>query len=222
MASTPSWRIERIVYSSRSFESTIPQSVRPASSSILRAIFASHVRSPESIRMPDRRSPRAFISRPTVIAFLTPCSTSYVSTSNTQFFGNDSAYARNAVSSSGNDMTQECACVPETGMLNIRPARTFEVEAQPPTTAARLAQVPPAAPCARRKPNSATGAPADWQTRAALEAMSVSKLTQLSSGVSMSWHSKMGPITRTSGSFGNTIVPSVTASMSTESLKSER
>ena len=131
------------------------------------------------------------------------------------------AYSRNAVSSSGNDITQECACVPETGMPKSLPARTLEVEAQPPTTAARLAHTPPAAPWARRSPNSATGAPAAARhTRAALVATSVSKLTQLSRAVSRSWHCTMGPVTRTSGSWGNTTVPSATASMSHESRKS--
>ncbi len=90
----------------------------------------------------------------------------------------------------------------------MRPANTFEVDAHPPTTAARLAHTPPAAPCARRRPNSATGVSADWHTRALFVAMRVSKFTQLSSGVSMSWHSMMGPHTRTSGSLGNTGVPS--------------
>ena len=76
MTSAPSSSIDWMVYSSRSFESTMPQSVSPASSSMRRAIFESHDRSPESMRMPARRSPRARISRPTVMAFLMPCSTS--------------------------------------------------------------------------------------------------------------------------------------------------
>ena len=117
-------------------------------------------------------------------------------------------------------MTQECACVPETGMPNSLPASTLEVEAQPPTTAARLAHTPPAKPCARRRPNSATGAPAAARhTRAAFVAMSVSKLTQLSSAVSRSWQCMMGPHTRTRGSWGNTTVPSATASTSHASSK---
>ncbi len=114
-------------------------------------------------------------------------------------------------------MTHEWACVPDTGMSNILPASTFDVEAQPPTTAARDAQTPPS-PCARRRPNSATGAPfAARHTRAAFVATSVWKFTTLSSAVSMSWHCMMGPCTRTKGSFGNTTVPSRTASTSTES-----
>ena len=145
-----------------------------------------------------------------------------MSTSSTQFFGNASAYARNAVSSSGNDMTHECACVPDTGMSNSLPASTFDVEAHPPTTAARLAHKPPPAPCARRRPNSATGACAARHTRAAFVAINVSKFTQFRSAVSMSWQSMMGPVTRTSGSCGNTTVPSSTASMSTRSSKVRR
>ena len=103
-----------------------------------------------------------------------------------------------------------------TGMPNSLPASTLEVDAQPPTTAARLAQRPPAAPWARRRPNSATGAWAAWHTRAAFVAMSVSKFTQFRSAVSISWQSMMGPHTRTIGSCGNTTVPSGTASMSTD------
>lgn len=60
-------------------------------------------------------------------------------------------------------MTHEWACVPETGISNILPASTFDVEAHPPTTAARLAHSAPPAPWARRRPNSATGA---WAARA--------------------------------------------------------
>ena len=76
-------------------------------------------------------------------------------------------------------MTHECACVPDTGMPKSLPASTLDVEAQPPTTAARLAHMPPPAPWARRRPNSATGRPcAARHTRAALVAMSVSKFTQ--------------------------------------------
>ena len=102
------------------------------------------------------------------------------------------------------------------------PAITLDVEAQPPTTAARDAHTPPAGPWARRRPNSATGACAARQMRAALVAINVSNPTQLSSAVSSSWHSMMGPVTRTIGSCGNTAVPSRTASMSTDSLKSRR
>ncbi len=107
-------------------------------------------------------------------------------------------------------------------MSNRRPASTSEVEAQPPTTAARLAHTPPS-PWARRSPNSATGRPlAARQTRAALVAMSVWKFTMFRSAVSMSWHCRMGPVTRTMGSWGNTMVPSGTASMSTVRRKSAR
>ena len=59
-----------------SFDKTMPQSLKPASSSMRRAIFASHDKSPESMRMPLKRSPRSRISRPTVMAFSIPCSTS--------------------------------------------------------------------------------------------------------------------------------------------------
>ena len=72
----PSSRMDWMVNSSRSFDSTMPQSVRPASSSMARAMRASHDKSPESMRMPLRRSPRSRISSPTVMAFLMPCSTS--------------------------------------------------------------------------------------------------------------------------------------------------
>ena len=89
---------------------------------------------------------------------------------------------------------------------------------QPPTTAARLAQSDPPAPWARLRPNSATGVCAAKHTRAAFVAMSVWKFMQLSSAVSSSWHCMIGPVTRTMGSMGKTIVPSRTASISTESL----
>ena len=118
-------------------------------------------------------------------------------------------------------MTHEWACVPDTGRSNILPASTFEVDAQPPTMLARDAHRPPPAPWARRRPNSATGAPcAARHTRAALVAMSVWKFTQLRSAASSSWHCIIGPLTRTRGSFGNTTCPSGTASISTVSLKS--
>ena len=107
--------------------------------------------------------------------------------------------------------------MPDTGRPKSLPASTLEVDAQPPTTAARLAHTPPAAPCARRRPNSATGDWAARHTRAAFVAMSVWKFTQFKSAVSMSWQSAMGPVTRTMGSCGNTTVPSGTASTSTES-----
>ena len=119
-------------------------------------------------------------------------------------------------------MTQLCACVPDTGMSNMRPACTLEVEAQPPTTAARLAHTPPAAPWARRRPNSETGVFAARHTRAAFVAMRVWKFTQFRSAVSSIWQSMMEPTTRTSGSRGKTMVPSMTASMSTSNLKVRR
>ena len=51
-------------------------------------------------------------------------------------------------------------------------------------------------------------------TRAALVAMSVWKLTMFSSAVSSSWAWMSGPVTRTSGSWGKTTVPSGMASTS--------
>ena len=118
-------------------------------------------------------------------------------------------------------MTQECACVPETGMPNSLPASTLEVEAHRPPRPRRLAQHAAGEALSRRRPNSATRAPAAARhTRAAFVAMSVSKLTQLSSAVSRSWQCMMGPHTRTRGSWGNTTVPSATASTSHASSKS--
>ena len=68
------------------------------------------------------------------------------------------------------------------GCRSSLPASTFEVAAQPPMYAAREAASPPSMPCARRSPNSSTGSPrAAWHTRAALVAISVWKLTRLSS-----------------------------------------
>src|SRR5712671_4454786 len=132
-----------------------------------------------------------------------------------QLFGSASAYARKALSSSSNAITQLCPCVPLTGIPNRRPAMTLEVAAHPPTHAARLAASPPSKPCARRRPNSSTGSPrAARTTRAALVAMRDWKLITLSSGVSMSCAWTMGPVTRTIGSSGNTTVPSGTASTS--------
>ena len=81
---------------------------------------------------------------------------------------------------------------------------------------ARLAESPPSMPCARRRPNSSTGvarAP-PGTTRAALVAISVWKLTMSSSAVSRSCACRIGPRTRSSGSCGNTSVPSGTASTS--------
>ena len=66
--------------------------------------------------MAARRSPACSISFATVIAFLMPWCTSYVSSSSTQFFGLVFANARNASSSVGNAITHEWACVPNTGM----------------------------------------------------------------------------------------------------------
>jgi hypothetical protein len=140
---------------------------------------------------------------------------SYVSTRNTQLFGIASAYPSNASSSSSKLITQLWAWVPRTGMPNSLPASTLLVASHPPTYAARLADSPPSTPCARRRPNSSTGSPrVAWQTRAALVAISVWKLTRFSSGVSMIWACRIGPVTRTSGSCGNTAVPSGTASTS--------
>ena len=58
--------------------------------------------------------------------------------------------------------------------------------------------------------------------RRALVAMSVWKFTMFNSAVSISWHCMMGPVTRTSGSWGNTIVPSGIASISTDRRRSRR
>ena len=73
--------------------------------------------------------------------------------------GMTSAHASNAVGSSAKERIHEWAWVPRTGMPNRRPARTFEVPAQPPRYADRDAVSPPSGPCARRSPNSMTGAP---------------------------------------------------------------
>ncbi len=82
-------------------------------------------------------------------------------------------------------MTQLWACVPLTGMPNSLPASTFDVAAQPPMYAARLAERPPSMPWARRSPNSSTGSPGGHgQMRAAFVAISVWKLMMFSSGVS--------------------------------------
>lgn len=53
--------------------------------------------------------------------------------SSVQLLGMDRANARNASSSESKLMTQLCACVPKTGMPYLRPASTFEVDAQPAT-----------------------------------------------------------------------------------------
>ena len=74
---------------------------------------------------------------------------------------------------------------------------------------------PPSMPWARRRPKSITASPrAARQTRAALVAIRVWKLTMLSSAVSTSCAWRIGPRTRTSGSWGKTTVPSGTASTS--------
>ncbi len=70
---------------------------------------------------------------------------------------------------------------------------------------------------------SATGRPcAACTTRAVLVATSVWKPMMLSSAVSKSWQSSMGPVTRTIGSRANTNSPSGIASISTRGRKSAR
>jgi hypothetical protein len=111
------------------------------------------------------------------------------------------AQAENASGSWSKAITQLCACVPRTGSPSSRPASVFEVALAPPTNAAREAERPPSIPCARRSPNSITSSPrAASVTRAALVAISVSKLTKFRSAVSTSWACIKGPRTRTSGS----------------------
>ena len=58
--------------------------------------------------------------------------------------------------------------------------------------------------------------------RAALVAIAVWKLIWFSSSVSSSWASIRGPVTRTSGSFSNTTVPSGIASTSPENRNAAR
>ena len=79
-------------------------------------------------------------------------------------------------------------------MPNSRPASTFDVAAQPPMYAARLADS--AAVDALRPPQAELQhrlALGGQQTRAALVAMSVWKLTMFSSAVSSSWPATSGP-----------------------------
>ena len=72
--------------------------------------------------------------------------------------------------------------------------------------------MPASGPWARRRPNSITVPPsAACTTRLALVAISVWWLMMFSSAVSTSCASKMGAVTRISGSPGNTMVPSGTA-----------
>ena len=97
----------------------------------------------------------------------------------------------------------------------------FDVDAAPPTIAARDAASAPSA-AARRIPNSSTGRPrAASTTRAALVAISVAKLSWLSSGVSSSWAAASGPSTTVIGVFGWTTRPSATASRRSPAKSSE-
>src|SRR5467141_3734656 len=197
--------------------------VKPAASRSLRASMDSQARSPESRRIPARSRPCARSRLPVSMALRTPWSVSYVSTSRTTLCGIALAYASKASRSESNNITQECACVPRTGIPRSLPASTFEVAAQPPMYAARAALSAPSGPCALRNPNSRTGSPcAARQTRAALVAISVWKLIRLSSGDSRSMQGTIGPETRSSGSCGKTAVPSGTASMSTRGSSSRR
>ena len=112
-----------------------------------------------------------------------------------------------------NSWTMEWAWVP----AGVRPSSyataALDVEAAPPTIAARDAASAPSA-AARRIPNSRTGRPCDASTtRADLVAMSVAKLSWLSSGVSSSWAAASGPSTTVIGVLGWTTRPSGTASM---------
>ena len=69
--------------------------------------------------------------------------------------------------------------------------------------------MPASAPCARRRPNSSTAPPSAAQhTRLALVAMSVWWLMKVRIAVSISCACMIGARTRTSGSYGNTTVPS--------------
>ena len=71
-------------------------------------------------------------------------------------------------------------------------------------------------------PNSSTGRPwAASATRAALVAMSVEKLSWLSSGVSSSWAAASGPSTTVIGVFGWTTRPSGTALRASPSKPAE-
>ena len=197
--------------------------VNPAASSSFRASMDSQARSPESRRMPESSRPWARSHLPVSMALRTPCSVSYVSTSNTTLWGMARAYASKASRSESNSITQEWACVPRTGMPRSLPASTSDVAAQPPMYAARAALTAPSIPWARRSPNSSTGSPcAAMQTRAAFVAISVWKLIRSRSGVSSSMQGTTGPDTRNSGSCGNTAVPSGTASTSTRKSSARR
>ena len=88
------------------------------------------------------------------------------------------------------------------------------------TSTPRRRRSPPATPrsapsaAARRMPNSSTGRRRDASTtRAAFVAISVEKLSWLSSGVSSSWAAANEPSTTVIGVFGWTTRPSGTASM---------
>ena len=130
---------------------------------------------------------------------------------------------RNAASSSGKAVTHECAIVPDTGMPNLRPASTFDVDSQPAMNAARAASRPASGPWARREPNSTTGRPAAASTiRAARLATEVWKARLASRAVSTNCASGSGAVTRSSGSGGNTGVPSGTAHTSPVKRKCAR
>jgi hypothetical protein len=100
-------------------------------------------------------------------------------------------------------------------MPKIFPASTLLVAAHPPMKDARVADIAPSIPCARRSPNSKTSSPlAASQTRAALVATKVAKFSMFSNAVSTICAWSSGPFTRTSGSLAKTAVPSGIASTS--------
>jgi hypothetical protein len=81
--------------------------------------------------------------------------------------------------------------------------------------AAREAASAPLTPWARRSPNSSTVPCSEAsQMRAALVATRVWKLRMLSTTLSKSWAWISGACTRSSGSLGNTTLPSSMAKMS--------
>ena len=96
----------------------------------------------------------------------------------------------------GEDLGMVPACVP--GVLARLGILSLEIQRMPKTAAAA------------------------WQTRAALVAMSVWKLMMLSRAVSTNWACRMGPCTRSRGSWANTAVPSGMASMSSERRRPAR